>query len=174
MSVAKARLGGKTRDAHEVVGATREGDRLRQELVDRVVGREHRAVGVRAETGRPRSRGRAARPGTLRRAALESGVSVRRGIMAVRELGRSSGRGCYISSRRADRRRSSSSTPKQQEPGDGQEGSREVLGQVADLPDHERPDEPAKVPDWRRSSRCRPPRRARSEIHWEPPRMSRR
>ena len=43
---AEARLGGERRDAHEILGAGREGDRLGQELVDRVVGREHRAVGM--------------------------------------------------------------------------------------------------------------------------------
>ena len=43
---AKARLGGNGRDAHEILGARRKGDRLGKDLVDRVVGREHRAVGM--------------------------------------------------------------------------------------------------------------------------------
>ena len=42
----EARVIAQTRDAHQVVGAPREGDGLRRELVDRVVGRQHRPVGV--------------------------------------------------------------------------------------------------------------------------------
>ena len=46
LECSKARLRGKPRDPNEIIGALREGDRLRDDLVDRVVGREHRAVGM--------------------------------------------------------------------------------------------------------------------------------
>ena len=46
ISPAKRGSPASTRDADEVVRAAREGDRLRHELVDRVVGRQHRPVGV--------------------------------------------------------------------------------------------------------------------------------
>ena len=43
----EARILEQAGDAHEVVAAPREGDRVRLDLVDGVVGREHRAIGGR-------------------------------------------------------------------------------------------------------------------------------
>ena len=46
LSALEARLGSDRRDADEILGTGRKRDRLGEELVDRVVGREHRAIGM--------------------------------------------------------------------------------------------------------------------------------